>query len=473
MTRFKVRKVDLTLAQMEKVQVRQERSMREGMAAIDYVGLGLALVVNEESRVVGLVTDGDIRRAILRGISIDVPISDVMNRSPVIAREVDEDSGWAELLSRDLQSLISEEVGLKVPVVDRDNRVVEMVILRKQDRPSHSSARVRPVKGVLVVGGAGYLGSVLCRMLLRRGYRVRVLDSLLYGVDPIAELEHRPGFELVMADMRHLEEVTRAMKSVDAVIHLAAIVGDEASRLDPEETIEANHLATRTVAEVSRYYQVNRFIFASTCSNYGASSQPDASFSENSPLNPLSLYARMKVESEQALRELEDGNFAPTIFRMATLFGLSPRMRFDLVVNNFVVRAMREKVITVFGGTQWRPELHVLDAAEAFVKCLEAPIERVRGEIFNVGGNALNCRIEDVAKLVAEKVPGTRMVVQGEKVDPRSYRVSFDKAERVLGFRPRMTVRDGIREIAEAVKGGMFCDWPSPRYSNAMYLGMS
>jgi nucleoside-diphosphate-sugar epimerase len=396
-----------------------------------------------------------------------------MNRSPVIARQEDEESGWSELLSCDVQPLISEEVGLKVPVIDRDNRVLKMLLLRKQDRAADSSAIVRPVKAVLVVGGAGYLGSVLCRMLLQRGYRVRVLDSLLYGADPIGELEERPGFELIRGDMRHLEQVTKAMKSVDAVIHLAAIVGDEASRLDPEETIEANYLATRAVAEVSRYYQVNRFIFASTCSNYGASCEPDARLGESAPLNPLSLYARMKVESEQAFRELEDGNFAPTIFRMATLFGLSPRMRFDLVVNNFSVRAIREKVITVFGGTQWRPQLHVSDAAEAFVRCLDAPIERVRGEIFNIGGNALNCRIEDIAKVVAEEVPGTRMVVQSEKVDPRSYRVSFDKVERVLGFRPRINVRDGVREIVEAVKAGRFSDWPNPRYSNAMYLGMS
>jgi nucleoside-diphosphate-sugar epimerase len=473
MTRLEVRKVALTSAQMERLQVGQERSMREGMAAIDYVGLGLALIVDEQRRVVGLVTDGDIRRAILRGISIATPLVSVMNRSPVIAREDDEKSGWGELLSRDIQPQVSEEVGFKVPVVDHDNRFVEILLLRKRDQAAPSSTTVRPVKGVLVVGGAGYLGSVLCRMLLQRGYRVRVLDNLLYGADSIAELTERPGFELVKADMRHLEQVTRAMKSVDAVIHLAAIVGDEASRLDPEETIEANHLATRAVAEVSRYYQVNRFIFASTCSNYGASSEPDASLDEDAPLNPLSLYARMKVESEQALRELEDGNFAPTTFRMATLFGLSPRMRFDLVVNNFSVRAMKEKSITVFGGKQWRPQLHVSDAAEAFMKCLDAPIERVRGQIFNVGGNTLNCRIQDIAKLVAEEVPGARMIVQSENVDPRSYRVGFDKVERVLGFRPRVNVRDGVREIIEAVKAGGFSDWPNPRYSNAMYLGAS
>jgi len=470
MTRIQVRKMSLTTAQKERLQVMQDVSMRESMAAVDFVGLGLALVTDEQKRVIGLATDGDIRRALLKGIAIDSPIRNVMNPSPAIARKEDEKSGWRDLFSRDICRLLSEADVLKVPVVDRGGRVIDMLLLHREDGTPPSQGMVLPVKAVLVIGGAGYLGSVLCRLLLQRGYHVRVLDSLMFGLDPIAELEGRPGFELVKGDVRHLEMVAKAMKSIDAVIHLAAIVGDEACNLDPEETIEANHLATRMVAEVSRYYQVNRFIFASTCSNYGASRDPDAWLTEDSAVSPVSLYARMKVESERAFLELEDENFAPTIFRMATLFGLSPRMRFDLVVNNFAIRALRQRTVTVFGGSQWRPLLHVTDAAEALVKCLEAPFGKVYGQVFNVGGNELNYRIEDVAHIVKDEVPEARIVVNEGKADPRNYRVAFDKVERALAFRPKMSLRDGVREILEAVRAGRFFDWPSSRYSNAAHL---
>ncbi|ODS41288.1 MAG: hypothetical protein A7315_02015 [Candidatus Altiarchaeales archaeon WOR_SM1_79] len=327
----------------------------------------------------------------------------------------------------------------------------------------------RGVNKVLVIGGAGYLGSVLSRKLLQKGYKVRVLDNLTYGDDGIRDLYNGDNFEFVKGDMRDISTVVDAIKGMDAVIHLAAIVGDPASALSPQKTIEVNYLATKLVAEVCKYHQINRFISASTCSVYGASFTPDTRSDENSPLNPVSLYAEMKIKSEEGLLEMVDGNFAPTILRMATLYGLSPRMRFDLVVNLLTAKAIFDNKITIFGGSQWRPNLHVEDAAEAFIKCLDASIEKVRGEVFNVGSNEQNYRIAQIGEMIHDIIPNAKLETL-EKDDERNYNISFDKISKVLGFGAMRCIKDGVLEIKQVVERGEIKDYKKEKYSNYKFL---
>jgi lipopolysaccharide/colanic/teichoic acid biosynthesis glycosyltransferase/nucleoside-diphosphate-sugar epimerase len=331
-----------------------------------------------------------------------------------------------------------------------------------------SSSRGRPTpRTVLVTGGAGYVGSWLVRKLLDRDYRVRVLDGFLYGGHGLAELTEHPRLELIDGDVRHVGSVARAVKGVDGVIALAALVGDAACDLDEEETVAINYESVRVLADACRKQGVPRVVFASSCSVYGANS--DLVLNEGSWLNPVSLYARTRIQSEEFLLQHSE-SVGVVILRLATVFGLSPRMRFDLLVNTLTMHAVWHGKMQVFGGSQWRPNLHVQDAAEAFILGLEAPAAKVEKGVFNVGANENNHSILDVAKLVQRELPAATLEIKGDVTDPRDYRVSFDKIRSVLGFQPRFGVADGIREIAEALSAGSIAEPLADVYHNYRHL---
>jgi nucleoside-diphosphate-sugar epimerase len=320
---------------------------------------------------------------------------------------------------------------------------------------------------ILLIGGAGYIGSVMVRKMLQRGYKVRVLDSLLYGEQSIAELYADPNFELIVGDFRHVDTMVRAARGVDAIVHLGGIVGDPACQLDPEFAIEVNSVATRMISNVCTGFGIRRFIFASTCSVYGAD---DGILSEHSMPNPLGVYARSKVDSERILLEGANGIMSPTIMRMATVFGLSHRPRFDLVINLLTAKAAEGEGITIFGGYQWRPFIHVGDVAKAFIKCLESSLEKVGHQIFNVGSNELNCQISDIGKMISDLLPGSRIERQRDLIDKRNYRVCFDKIRDTLDFTCDRTIQDGVSEISDAIHSGLIRDYRDARFSNYLWL---
>jgi nucleoside-diphosphate-sugar epimerase len=333
-----------------------------------------------------------------------------------------------------------------------------------QLEPKTGTARQRPC--ILIIGGAGYIGSALTGRLLELGYRVRILDLLLYGDEPIQHFYAHPNFELIQGDLRHIDTVVQAAKGADSIVHLGAIVGDPACQLCGDLTVEINLRATRTIAEIGKGFGVRRFIFASTCSVYGAS---DEILDERSALNPISLYARTKVESEKVLLGLADASFSPVILRFGTVYGLSGRPRFDLVVNLLTAKAIQDGAVGIVGGLQWRPFVHVKDVAEAIRLALEAPQASVCGQIFNVGSNEQNYRIAEIGTLIGDRVPSAR-VTKERKEDDRNYRVSFDKIENVLNFRPAFTIPDGITEIIEAFTSGRLKDYRDPRFNNFSFL---
>jgi len=328
------------------------------------------------------------------------------------------------------------------------------------------SATVPRGEMVLVVGGAGYIGSIVVRTLLKRGFRVRVLDSLVYGASAIEEVFDHPRLEFIRGDCRNIQDMVSAMRGAGAVIHLAAIVGDPACDQDHKIAQEINYAATRMMIEIAKGEQVQRFIFASSCSVYGASEQV---MDENSQVHPISLYADTKVDSERALLAAANGSFHPTVLRFATIFGLSPRPRFDLVVNLLTAKALKERVITIYNGEQWRPFLHVADAASAIMRVLEAPVALVGGQIYNVGDSRLNYTLTDVAAKLVKFFPNTR-VEHVENTDRRSYRVSFEKIKGHLGFTCNKSLDDGIYEIKAAFESGQISDYGAALYSNVKYL---
>jgi nucleoside-diphosphate-sugar epimerase len=319
---------------------------------------------------------------------------------------------------------------------------------------------------VLVTGGAGYIGSVTVGRLLASGRRVRVLDNMMFGDESLAPFRDSPGLEVLAGDVRDAALVARATEGVRGVLHLAGLVGDPACALDPALTRAVNVESTITLAEAAKAARVGRIVFASTCSVYGAAG--DSWLDESSLTGPVSLYAESNLESEALFRErLQGSGVECVLLRFATVFGVSPRMRFDLVVNLLTARALREGVLEVHGGGQWRPQVHVDDVASALVAALDHP--RAAGRTYNVGSDALNLRIGELAKAIAARFPDARLTVS-ETRDPRSYRVSFARIEDELGYHPRHSIDSGVREIQDWIGARPGLDPAAARFSNVRTL---
>ncbi len=304
---------------------------------------------------------------------------------------------------------------------------------------------------VLVTGGAGYLGSILLQALLDRGHSVRVIDNLSVGSPVLLHVAGHDAFSFVSGDIRNRQALEPVLSGMGAVIHLAAVMGDSACQKQPDVAWEVNLEATRSLVETSRELGVSRFLFASTASNYGTSS-PMEPATESTPLKPLSLYAETKVRAEEAVMQRGSHRFARTVFRLATLMGLSPAMRFDVLLNHFVRDAVVERRIDLYGPGAWRPFVHVRDAAKAIATWLEAPANLVAGEVFNIGQG--NYRKIDLAEMVSRHV-GEVEIVTTEASDLRDYCVSFEKSERVLGTKAELGPERAVLEIADAIRQGL------------------
>jgi len=346
-------------------------------------------------------------------------------------------------------------------------RILKDFLVKRYDVKSKNTPSLATQRDyVLVVGGAGYIGSLLVDRLLEQGNRVRVLDNLLYGDEPLRRVKNHPDFELIVGDCRNIQDVVRAVSGAESIIHLAAIVGDPACDQDRGPALETNYAATRMLIEIAKGHGVSRLIFASSCSVYGAA---DIEVDEKAAVRPISLYGQTKVDSEQALLDARSDVFHPTILRFATVFGLGYRPRFDLVVNLLTAKAHQEGLITVYNGQQWRPFIHVRDLVEATVQVLEAPARLTSGEIFNVGDKRLNHTLAGVADIIREEFPNVR-VEQVDNPDRRNYRVNFDKLLNRIGFRARYSLRDGVEELRKAFEAGLITDYTDLRYHNQRFL---
>lgn len=329
---------------------------------------------------------------------------------------------------------------------------------------------------VLVTGGAGYIGSLLTSELLRANYRVTVLDSLLFGGESLLSFLHHPNFHFVKADVTEPRAVKDSLKDgwqkPDAIVHLAAIVGFPACQAVGRQVAwRYNVEATKQVFDQAVDLGVERFVFASTYSNYGLS--PDGKpVTEESPLHPQSIYAETKIASEEFLLTQKESPCAPLVLRFATLYGISPRTRFDLIVNQFVLEAFTRRELIIYQRGYSRSFVHLRDVVRGVSLALEAERSKICGEVFNMGTDHGNYSKDDIVRLVLKRIPET--VVEYKDLtfggDMRDITVSFAKVKKVLGFDTTLDVDDGIRELLFALKAGIIRNPTDERYRNAQFI---
>jgi nucleoside-diphosphate-sugar epimerase len=320
---------------------------------------------------------------------------------------------------------------------------------------------------VLVTGGGGYVGSHVVDELLTAGHSVRVLDALIHGPVPsLLSQWSNPELEFMHADVRDADARAAGLNGADAVVHLAAIVGDPACSRQPDLAHQVNLEGSRALLDEATAAGVRRFLFASTCSNYGKLAEPDAVATEQWELRPVSLYAETKVAAEQLVLDRSANGFSAACLRFATVYGTSPRMRFDLTVNEFARDARLAGKLLVYGEQFWRPYIHVRDAARAIRLVLEAPKELIAGEVFNVGNTGENFRKLDLVAMLKRRLPELDIEFVHKDEDPRDYRVSFDKILGVLGFATTRTVERGIDEVISLLESGLIADPYAGSYRN-------
>jgi nucleoside-diphosphate-sugar epimerase len=451
----------------EFVILQGEISIKEAIQLIARSKHHTAFTLSPDGKYEGTISINDLRRLILSGVNE----TDMLKYHPPANRY---STSEEDIKNKEIVNSICSDLALQgiehIPVLSENKKILDVFSISELQHLFNGAKIAIPTRKrrgkILIVGGAGYLGSVLCANLLERGYAVRVLDNFLYGRHSLDMMPFPQNMEVIEGDLRNIHTCVTALDGVHAVVLLAAIVGDPASKVRPRETIETNVIAAQALAAACRHQCIDRFLYASTCSVYGLGRNL---LDENSDLQPVSLYARTKIASEKMILSMGDDCFAPTILRMGTLYGYSPRMRFDLVVNTMTMHARTERKIRVFGGKQWRPLVSVQDAARAYVRCLESDISKVGNQVFNIGCDEQNYQVEQIARIVSEAIGEVAVQHDNESLDSRDYRVSFGKARNILEFRAKDTVANACCVIYSNLEQGLIPDPSQKIYYNHFF----
>ena len=330
---------------------------------------------------------------------------------------------------------------------------------------------------VLVTGNNGYIGAVMTKMLLSEGFEVTGLDSDLFEGSVFGDDSITGGIPCISYLRKDVRDVVLSdLKNVDAIFHLCALSNDPLGNLNPEITYEINHIGSVRLAKLAKKVGIQHFVFSSSCSVYGDSKE--AEVSEESEVHPITAYAISKVRAEKSISKLADSNFCPTFLRSSTAYGLSPMLRFDLVVNNFVAWSFTKgTVLLKSDGTAWRPFVHIQDISRAFISILKSPLDVVNNQVFNVGKNEENYQIKTVAEIVKKIIPNSEIkYVKGAEADKRSYKVKFDKISQTLKeFKPKWNVSLGVKQLYNAYKkvGLLVEEFEGPKYRRLFNLNNS
>lgn len=431
----------------------------------------VAYIVDKNEKLIGLVTEGDIRRSLISGFSIEESLEVIANVSPLTIN-IDE---YNKIQNNDINEKLTKKINqilkqnFEIPVIQNNIIFKSLEVSYFKNIISKSFENNSHIK-VLIIGGMGYIGSRLTNLLLNKNFSVKVVDNLLYNQNFLSTFEEDQNFEFIQGDICDLNTQLEAVKDVDAVVYLSEIVGDPACKSFPEKSLKTNYLALCALSTLCAHLKISRFIYTSSCSVYGSTTDPSLTLKESSQVNPLSHYARMKLESENFLLNIKNNFFHPTILRLGTVFGYSYRQRFDLVVNKFVKDSFLFNRINIQGGKQFRPNIHVDDISEAIVSILDSPLDKINNSIFNLSNGSENKNIIELAEEISSVIKNTKIIIDNKISDNRNYRVSSKKIHDTLGIHANTSIKDGVIDLYNKLKNNKFSDIDSPKYSNIEFL---
>mgnify|MGYP001230161448 CR=1 FL=1 len=424
----------------------------------------ICLVVDKNNKFLGVVTPTDIRKGITKGVTLQSKISEITNRNPIILRGKINDNKISDIVSKKNYNFINPPL---IPFIDDNNVPYDLV--EKENINTYKNKKLTKKKSgqkILLIGGAGYIGSVLTKKLLLSGNSVDVFDKFIYlKKKNFEKIINHKKLNCIKGDSRHMDKVFESIKKCDAVVHLAEMVGDPLCEKRPTKTYVTNYLASITIASVCKNLGINKFIYISSCSVYG-SNKDERLLDENSNINPLSVYAKLKAICEKTIITNLGNNFRPCILRLGTVFGNSLRPRYDLVVNLFAGQVANNKTINIEGGQQWRPFIHVEDVCNAIILILKLPHNKTNGQIFNLVGE--NIRIIDLGKKIQKIYPKAKVLISKTRKDFRDYKVSSQKAKKYLKFKPRFSITYGLRTMVHSTKKNKIKKINSTKFINIL-----
>jgi len=433
----------------------------------------ILIVVNNKKSLIGVISAGDLRRGILAGYNLNDKIKNIYNRNAtyVYQKELEE----KKLVKSNFGSGSLGDTTFYVPVVNDNKEVKDIIpvervleILENKTHKIYDNNDKLPK--ILIVGGAGFIGTVLATRLLKKNYNVTILDKLIYDHKVIqTNFKNKKNFNFVLGDICDLNTQIKIIKEIDIVVYLAEIVGDPACNAKPEDALKTNYLSVLSFANLCSHLAIEKFIYTSSCSVYGLDKN-NKLLNEKSNLNPVSHYARIKIMSEKALLSSANNNFKPTILRLGTVFGPSKRMRFDLVVNTMSKFAYYDNKIDIYGGNQWRPNIHVEDVADGIISIIKEKKENIGNQIFNLSNDKLNLQIIQIAKKVKSIFKNAKLNIIKISTDPRNYKVSSKKIKNKVGFIAKKSVEVGLKEINRMFKLKKITNPDNKIYNNLLSL---
>jgi nucleoside-diphosphate-sugar epimerase len=410
-------------------------------------------VIDKKKKLIGVISTGDLRRAILAGYNLNDKIKEIYNRK--VTYVYHEELEKKKLKKSNFHSGSLGDTNFYVPVLNKINEVKDIISVERilgaleNKKLKKNTNNKKSLPKILIVGGAGFIGTVLASKLLKKNYHVTILDKLIYDHKIIQKnFKNKKNLNFILGDVCNLNTQIKAIKEIDIVVYLAEIVGDPACSAKPEDALKTNYLSVLSFAHLCSHLAIDKFIYTSSCSVYGLDKN-NKLLSEKSNLNPVSHYARIKIMSEKALLSSSNNYFKPTIVRLGTVFGPSKRMRFDLVVNTMSKFAYFNKKIEVHGGKQWRPNIHVDDVADGIISIIKSKKENVQNQIFNLSNDKLNLQIIDIAKKVKSTFKNANLNVLKTSTDPRNYKVSSEKIKNKTGFVAKKSIENALKEIKD------------------------
>lgn len=421
------------------------------------------VVLDKNKNFLGVLTFSDIKKALISGNTINSKIDKFINRKPAFIK--------GEVNQINISNLITTKKFLKaepplIPIINKSNKLVK--IINKDYLKIFDLKRLKKEQSVLLIGGAGYIGTVLAKNLINSGYHVTIFDKFIYlNKNEVKKQIKSNKIKLIKGDTRDISQIFKAIKNCDMVVHLAEMVGDPLCEQKPDKTFEINFLASISIANICKNLEISKFVYLSSCSVYGEN-KDDKLLTENSRINPLSTYAKLKDLCEKSIIKNLGNNCQPCIVRLGTVYGNSMRPRYDLVINLFCGLIANNKKITINGGNQWRPFVHVEDAAKAITKILKLNQSKVNGQVFNIVGE--NFKIKQIGKIISNKYPKAQIEYKKKAKDLRDYKVGAKKAEKILSFRPLKKISNEIIPMIRETKKRKIKNIFSRKYINVYNL---